>query len=127
MPMYIHAINAKARGLFKQSNLSPRPVDGEGEEQEDIAMPPVPPVSLEQKFQAAAQENQARQSEQRAMKSTREASRTPKRPPVGAAPKAASQAAPPPADGILDYQWVVITCDQIGLLQRHCMSPIITK
>ena len=98
VPMYIHAINAKARSLFKQSNLSSRRVDGEGEEHEDAAMPAVPPVSLEQKFQAAAQETQARQTEQKAMKSARDASRTPKRPPVGA------PVVPQPAEGNASHQ-----------------------
>lgn len=49
--MYIHAINAKSRDLFKLQNIAVRQVDGEGDEQEDVLMKG---ASLIEKFQEAS-------------------------------------------------------------------------
>lgn len=38
VPMWIHAVNAKARALFKAQNIQSRQVDGEGDEVEDAPM-----------------------------------------------------------------------------------------
>ena len=52
VPMWIHAVNAKARALFKAQNIQSRQVDGEGDDAEDAPMTAV--SNLESKFAAAA-------------------------------------------------------------------------
>ena len=76
--MWIHAVNAKARALFKNQNIQSRQVDAEGEEADKDV--PMTGVSLEDKFKAAAADNTRRSEEQKGS-TRRESSRTPKRPP----------------------------------------------
>ena len=84
VPMFVHALNSKARELFKAQNLAVRRVDAEGEELDDNAPVPVAPMSLEDKFSAAAaattkQRRDALTSLQ-TRQQKRDVSRTPKRP-----------------------------------------------
>ena len=76
--MWIHAVNAKARAMFKNQNIQSRQVDAEGEEADKDV--PMTGVSLEDKFKAAAADNTRRSEEQKGS-TRRESSRTPKRPP----------------------------------------------
>lgn len=87
--MWIHAVNATARSLFKAQNIASRHVDAEGEEAHapDVAMP------AEERFKEAAEASTRRGEAQAALR--RDVSRTPKRPGQGEAPPGAA----PPNQG----------------------------
>ena len=74
--MWIHAVNAKARALFKAQNIQSRQVDGEGDDAEDAPMTAV--SNLESKFAAAAK-HVAKRSNAQQRPGPRDVSRTPKR------------------------------------------------
>eukprot|EP00435_Cladocopium_sp_Y103_P057287 s1703_g19.t1 len=70
LPMWVHAVNSRARELFKAKNITHRNTDGEGE---DVAMAEaVQPAVVAEKLKAASSQAKTRTQEQQSLRRTRE-------------------------------------------------------